>query len=70
MPLQRSRIRSDAKLAAGMGLESAGQRMPGFNRDHIPVGPRLTGFRGRPIEPANMGTSGPVPGRWRLTEGA
>eukprot|EP00972_Heterocapsa_arctica_P036224 5329567-Heterocapsa_arctica.AAC.1 len=53
-----------------MGLESAGQRLPGFNRDLVPVGPRLTGFRGRPIEPANMGTSGPLPGKWRYTEGA
>eukprot|EP00972_Heterocapsa_arctica_P066207 9766234-Heterocapsa_arctica.AAC.1 len=25
LPLQRSRIRSDAKLASGMGLEAAGQ---------------------------------------------
>eukprot|EP00972_Heterocapsa_arctica_P060623 8943801-Heterocapsa_arctica.AAC.1 len=25
---------------------------------------------GRPIEPANMGTSGAVPGRWRHAEGA
>eukprot|EP00972_Heterocapsa_arctica_P055108 8127841-Heterocapsa_arctica.AAC.1 len=56
LPLQRSRIRSDAKLASGMGLEAAGQRMPGFNRDHIPVALRLIGFRGRPIGPADMGT--------------
>eukprot|EP00972_Heterocapsa_arctica_P100712 14848682-Heterocapsa_arctica.AAC.1 len=50
MALQRSRIRSDAKLASGMGLEAAGQRIPGFNRDHIPVGLRLTGFRGQTWE--------------------
>eukprot|EP00972_Heterocapsa_arctica_P018040 2666690-Heterocapsa_arctica.AAC.1 len=53
-----------------MGSESAGQRLPGFNRDHVPVVPRLTGFRGRPIEPANMGTSGPLPGNLMYTEGA
>eukprot|EP00972_Heterocapsa_arctica_P057547 8489451-Heterocapsa_arctica.AAC.1 len=53
-----------------MGLESAGQRVQGFNRDLISIQPRLTGFKGRPIEPANMGTPGPLPGRWRYIEGA
>eukprot|EP00972_Heterocapsa_arctica_P020507 3023460-Heterocapsa_arctica.AAC.1 len=64
LPLARSRIRSDAKNAAGMGLDSAGQRVQGFNRDLIPIQSRLTGFRGRPIEPANMCTTGPLPGKW------
>eukprot|EP00972_Heterocapsa_arctica_P054739 8067722-Heterocapsa_arctica.AAC.1 len=64
LPLARSRIRSDANIAAGMGLESAGQRVQGFNRDLVPVQPRLTGFKGRPIEPANMGTPGPLLGEW------
>eukprot|EP00972_Heterocapsa_arctica_P061430 9060205-Heterocapsa_arctica.AAC.1 len=34
-PLRRSHIRRDAKLASGMGLEAAGRRLPGFDRNVI-----------------------------------
>eukprot|EP00972_Heterocapsa_arctica_P060721 8957889-Heterocapsa_arctica.AAC.1 len=35
-PLRRSHIRSDATFASGMGLEAAGRRVPGFERNAIP----------------------------------
>eukprot|EP00972_Heterocapsa_arctica_P087851 12956163-Heterocapsa_arctica.AAC.1 len=69
MPLKRSRIRSDAKLASGMGLEAAGRRLPGFDRNTIPVGTRQTGSRGQDVMPADMGADGPLPGNWRRSAG-
>eukprot|EP00972_Heterocapsa_arctica_P068999 10196835-Heterocapsa_arctica.AAC.1 len=53
-----------------MGLEAAGRRLPGFDREAIPFGTRHTGPRGHAVGHADMGSQGPMPGAWRHLPGA